>query len=963
MPFKPANSTVPAAPRIKPDRTNQLGSMSTLLKKRPRILAVDDREENLFALQILLRDLECELITVSSGQKALEAIRKSEFALILLDVQMPFMDGIETAKRIVDLPVNIRAPIIFLTANDEPRERVELAYSVGAVDFLTKPINPKILLPKIQVFLELYHSRQQKKALAETRFFLDTDGEMAKRFREFEWSNSALGPIETWDQSLKTAIGIMLRSAFPNFITWGPERIFLYNDAYRPMLGSGKHPKALGARFEDIWSEVWSDLKPIASRVDEGKSTYFEDLPLYINRNGFFEHAYFTFSYGPILNDAEQIQGLYCSCVETTARKKAEEDLRSVTESMPQMMFVSTPDGVTQYFNQRWYEYTGLAQVTESKTVDAWTDALHPQDVNGITSSWNQARALGVTWVREYRVRKYDGTYRAHLGRSVPIKDDKGRVQKWIGTVTDIEDQKKAYEQERAAQSDLLSTLETMTEGFTAYDANYTLTHINGATENFLGQSRQNVLGKTAKEVFPSADRLKFEVRYNRIMQTGEPIRFEETYDGRWLQCHAYRSRTGGVSVFYRDITEQKTADLKLRAAKEELELALSAAEKANELKTAFLANMSHELRTPLGAMIGFADLLRDPSTNATERANYIDILHRNGEQLGHIINDILDLSKIETGHLNFEYLSVRPEDIVNEVVSLLSVVAKEKGIALSFISALSTAEYIGTDPTRLKQVLTNLVSNALKFTKSGAITIKLSDRESASEKKQIVFDVTDTGIGIRADAIDRLFKMFTQADNSMTRRYGGTGLGLALSRSLARALGGDVTLVETEPLKGSTFRLVVESRDLLVPTQISTQTDKNRERAAMIGARGSTLLKGIRVLLVEDSPDNQHLITRYLIKNGAQVDVANNGQEGVVSAMANDYDVVLMDLQMPVMDGYTATGQLRARSYAKPIIALTAHAMADVKKKCTDVGCSGHLSKPVNAKELVETILLHSIN
>lgn len=229
-----------------------------------------------------------------------------------------------------------------------------------------------------------------------------------------------------------------------------------------------------------------------------------------------------------------------------------------------------------------------------------------------------------------------------------------------------------------------------------------------------------------------------------------------------------------------------------------------------------------------------------------------------------------------------------------------------------------------------MKQVLINLVSNALKFTKVGSIQITLSGFSGQNGERCCAFEVADTGIGIREDALERLFKMFSQADNSMTRRYGRTGLGLALSRSPARAIGGEVRLVHSTPNKGSTFHFAIESREDLLPS-----IDERNDALAKLPVKtlSPNALENAKNLFVEDSPDNQQLIWRYLIKYGALVEIADNGHEGVMKAMANDHDIILMDIQMPVMDGYTAVGKLRSKGYQKPIIALTAHAMSDVQK------------------------------
>jgi K+-sensing histidine kinase KdpD len=320
-------------------------------------------------------------------------------------------------------------------------------------------------------------------------------------------------------------------------------------------------------------------------------------------------------------------------------------------------------------------------------------------------------------------------------------------------------------------------------------------------------------------------------------------------------------------------------------------------------LKSAFLANMSHEIRTPLGAMIGFADLLRDPSLSGAQRSNYIDILARNGENLSVIINDILDLSKVEAGHLTLEFTETRPEQILEDVISLLRVKAKEKNLSLELFMDSSIPLSIVSDPTRVRQILMNIVGNAIKFTPYGSVKIRAYGLRYDDGRQGIGFEVSDTGIGIPEEQREKIFEMFVQADGSTTRRFGGTGLGLALSRSLARSLGGEVSILRSEPGQGSVFNVTIsdqpERRETMVPAPRPPQGRAQNSGKA---------LDGVRVLVVDDSPDNRHLIWLYLRKHGAVVDSAENGVAGVKMALSGQFDVILMDVQMPEMDGYTAT-------------------------------------------------------
>lgn len=427
----------------------------------------------------------------------------------------------------------------------------------------------------------------------------------------------------------------------------------------------------------------------------------------------------------------------------------------------------------------------------------------------------------------------------------------------------------------------------------------------------------------------------------------GDRLRyFNLTYAARRNQY----GQIDGVMILGTEITEEHEREKELKAAKEE-------AEQANLLKSAFLANMSHEIRTPLGAMIGFADLLRDPMLSEAERASYIDIMIRNGESLAVIINDILDLSKVEAGHMSLEFSEVNPGKLAAEVVSLMRVKAKEKNLRLELKIEPTTPKTVVTDAVRLKQILTNLVGNAIKFTSSGTIKVKSFGCTSDTGQASLCFEVTDSGMGIAKSEREKIFEMFVQADGSATRRFGGTGLGLALSRRFARALGGDVTITESSPGHGSTFLAQIAHQPERARAK---ETVKVEERQCSI-TNEAAMLNGVKVLVVDDAPDNQELIGHYLQKAGAVVDSADNGGAGYSKALSKDYDIVLMDIQMPEMDGYTATHKLREAGYQKPIIALTAHVMSDVRQRCVNVGCTGYLPKPINPKDLIATVAKHA--
>jgi signal transduction histidine kinase/DNA-binding response OmpR family regulator len=404
--------------------------------------------------------------------------------------------------------------------------------------------------------------------------------------------------------------------------------------------------------------------------------------------------------------------------------------------------------------------------------------------------------------------------------------------------------------------------------------------------------------------------------------------------------------------------TAQLRAEIAEREqAQVELEHARDAAEAASRAKSEFLANMSHEIRTPLNAILGFANVLQrgmdrdDPAT----RQEYLDTIHASGEHLLTLINDILDLSKIEAGKLEIERVACSPDKLLAEVVSVLRVRAHEKGLTLDYEWATAIPQTIFSDPSRLRQLLMNLVGNAIKFTQRGGVHV-VGRMSGAAGRPQLQINVIDTGVGIPADQQERIFNPFVQADSSVTRKFGGTGLGLAISGRIAKALGGRVT-VQSKVGKGSTFAVTLDTGPLESVAMLEPSRADVRPAAPRKPAAAPAVMPHARVLVVEDGDANRKLISVVLRQAGLEVATAENGLLGLEAALRQSFDLILMDMQMPVMDGYTAATTLRQQGLAVPIIALTAHAMTGDEEKCRAAGCSGYMTKPIEIDTLLGTV------
>ncbi len=500
------------------------------------------------------------------------------------------------------------------------------------------------------------------------------------------------------------------------------------------------------------------------------------------------------------------------------------------------------------------------------------------------------------------------------------------------------------------------SALDSLTEGLLVIDQKQVVVLANEAFVKLLGRSNEQLMGTNVSAIawlddtgqplvagYPWAVALEQGVvQRDRHLRLRDSAGQERSFVVNCSPVLSTGGKAGGVLISLEDVTLLQQSQVELRQAKDE-------AEAANRAKSDFLAHMSHEIRTPMNAILGFTELLkRGYSKSERESSRYLDTIHSSGRHLLTLINDILDLSKVEAGHIEIEAGACQPHLVAQQVIAELSVKAREKGISLLFVPQGSLPETIHSDTGRMRQILLNLVGNAIKFTDQGEVRVVLR-----CSGRQYAVEVRDTGIGIPADRIEDMFEPFTQADASITRRFGGTGLGLAISRRLARALGGDITAASS-PGQGSVLVFTCETGplqgvDLLAPAQVLAARD-----AGAVAPATRWRIPASRVLVVDDGAENRELLSLVLAEQGLWVEEAQNGREALDKVAAGGTDLILMDMNMPVMDGYTAVKLLRGQGITTPIVAFSANAMKGFEEAVLAVGCNACVSKPVDIDQLL---------
>ncbi len=664
----------------------------------------------------------------------------------------------------------------------------------------------------------------------------------------------------------------------------------------------------------------------------------------------------------------------------TALRKQAAESLlktgalqRAIFNSANFSSIATDAKGVIQIFNvgaERMLGYTAAevmnkitpADISDPLELIARATTLSHELATTITPGFEALvfkASRGIEDIYELTYIRKDGSRFPAVVSVTALRDAQDTIIGYLLIGTDntarklVEaEQKKLDQRLRDQQFYTRSLVESNIDALMTTDPAGIITDVNKQMEALTGCTRDELIGAPFKDYFTDPDRAEAGIK--RVLSEKKVTDYELTACGRdgkqtvvsYNATTFYdRDRTlRGVFAAARDVTERKLVEAELQQAK-------AVAESASQTKSDFLASMSHEIRTPMNAIIGIADLLAKTPLSP-EQSKYVQIFRRAGDNLLHLINDILDLSKVEASQLELERTRFSLNDLLGKVTEMVTVRASEKGLALLCeISPNVPCDLVG-DPTRLRQVLLNLLGNAIKFTESGEVALRVTLDADSAMPGALRFAISDTGIGIADDKLGAVFERFTQADSSTTRRYGGSGLGLTISKRLVELMGGHI-FVESGVGRGSVFSFAVPLEIWAGPA---------RRDVVPAGTGPELALPALHILLVEDSPDNRTITIAFLRDTPYRIDCAENGAIAYEKFITGNYDLVLMDRQMPVMDGLTCTRAIREWERTSdrpptPIIALTAAALKGDREKCLAAGCTAFLTKPIKQEVLLQAI------
>lgn len=878
------------------------------------VLLVEDDPDDLTALEAVLMGPGLDLVRTSSADSALAQLRERDFAVVVVDLDADGLDGFAFAQQVRSNPRTRETPLIFVSGGSASDFPVTAAYRLGVVDYLIKPVLADIFRAKVTTFADLFRKTERLRALdrregerrvaeADLRantilesisdgfFSLDRDWKFVYVNRRAE---AYLG------QTRADLLGRVLWDAIPE------SKGSVFEPEYRRAVATGQ---AVTVEAISPLSGRWIEVHGYPS--DEGLSVYFRDV-----------------------SDRRALQDTL---------RESEARLRSVTEAIPQLVWTAVPDGGVEYCNHRWLAFTGLNSDEVQGT--GWLRAMHPADRPAAWKLWQNCVATGCDYEQEQRIRRADGAYLWFLTRATPLRDESGRIERWYGTCTDIEDRKRAEAglARLATESDrerrFIATVLANTADFIyTFDLAGRFTFVNNALLSLWGKCLPEALGKNFFELdYPPELAEKLQLQIQQVIDNRAPLRDETPYTSAvgerqyeyiFVPVIGVDGTVESVAGSTRDVTERKRAEAELK--------------QQDRRKDEFLATLAHELRNPLAPIRNAIEVLRLSGKNPAATEHAVGVLDRQTRQLTRLVDDLLDVSRVSSGKLELRRSRVELAAIVPAAVEASRPLVEGRGHSLA-VELPTEPVWLDADAARLSQVFSNLLNNAAKYTEPGG-RIRLTATLSPGFIKVAI---TDNGVGLDAELLPKVFDAFVQADRSLSKSGGGLGLGLTLVRKLVEMHGGTVSAHSDGPGHGSRFAVTLPTVD-----PIPSPT-------APVSAAKKPSTNGRRVLVVEDNRDGAESLRVLLELVGHEVRIAHTGPDGVTAAKTFCPEVVLCDLGLPGMSGYDVARTIRSDPTiaSAVLVCVSGYGQERDRRQAIEAGFDQALVKPVDPEMLVRIV------
>jgi PAS domain S-box-containing protein len=752
--------------------------------------------------------------------------------------------------------------------------------------------------------------------------------------RARDWSDSPLGAPSAWPPALAHAARFMFDAAIPMFLAWGDALCLLYNDASVAVLRA-RHPATLGRSLRD-WPEAWAELQPHVARVLAGAAFQVE-LPAGALAGCDAAPLWLNLSFAPLRDLDGAVRGFSCVVAETTRQRETEAAFRVFTDAMPQLVWMTRPDGYHDYYNRRWYEFTGAEEGATDGV--GWSGMLHPDDRARTWETWQASLATGEPYEIEYRMRHHSGEYRWLLGRALPVRDRHGRIVRWMGTCTDIHQQKRNEEALRASEARFRRLAESNVVGIVRYRMDGALIEANQAFLDMVGYTRAEFErdGLHSRTMTPPewADASAGAVQ--RLRATGRVESLVKEY---------FRKDGSRVSVQMASIAtdDPPTEALAVVVDVTPIQEAQRALREADRRKDEFLAMLAHELRNPLAPITAAADFLKVGRPDEERVRQVTTIIGRQARHMTGLIDDLLDVSRVTRGLITLERAPVPLAGVIAEAVEQVRPQVRAKNHHLELHLQSDDAQVTG-DRKRLVQVFANILCNAAKYTADGG-RIDLHLRLAPDS---VAVDVVDNGIGMTPDLTARAFELFSQAERSADRSQGGLGIGLALVKSLVELHDGTVTAHSDGPGRGSRFAVVLP--------RLRSEGDDGSDEPVATGARAPA--EALDVLIVDDNVDAAQILAMYIEAVGHRATVWHSPGKALAYAHAQPPDVCVLDIGLPEFDGHELARRLRALPGMAdvPLVAVSGYGQAHDRDRALAAGFDRHFVKPVMAADILAVL------